>query len=697
MSYDLGLSVEADAEGVPLAFAIHSATGAYSIGVGRTLLDQYATLLTALAEGANTDVSIATLPLVGEAERARLLGWQGETRDAGTRSIPDMVRDFASTQAAVPALVSSDLSLDYATLEHRVAAAAQRLVSLGASSARPVGIALPRSGGLVVALLAAMRAGAAYLPLDPEWPTERRRQIVDQVQPAVVIVDDSASAASTQGPTATVGIGELLAAPTTEGVVPACPLDGPAYLLFTSGSTGTPKGVMIGQRQLLNYAYAMTSALRLDTARRFALTSTVAADLGNTTLFGALIQGGTLVVASPDEMRDGETFAHFIREREIDCLKIVPSHLDALLDAREPAVPAVVVLGGEAASNALLERISRIAPSTRIVNHYGPTETTVGVAVHEFDRARADAGDYASGLPLTTLLPNCRLRVLDAARDVTPTGAIGELYIGGAQVCDGYWGDVRSDAFVEDPFLPGERLYRTGDLARVEAEGGIHLVGRIDDQVKVRGFRIELGDIEAALLRLSEVRQAVVRMGHRGSEQELIAYVVPSNGDVTVSALKTALGARVPDAMVPARIVLLATLPRLPNGKIDRQSLHDAAAVAHTEPSRAPSTSLEKLLAQTAATLLERETIGLDDDFFALGGHSLLVIRFVTRVQDLLRVELLPGTVFAHPTIGTLAQALCAKAVDSEKLEKVAALRLKLSELSPEAREALLNKARQMA
>lgn len=706
-SFDLALDVQADAQGEPVACTIHHAPEHYAEVAAQTLLDQYATLLAALIDApATIDAPLASLVLVGDAERARLLDCRGPVLDIGTRPIPERVRDFAATQPAAQALVAADLTLDYAQLERHVAAAAHRLSALGASRERPVAIALPRSGGLVVALLAAMRAGAPYLPLDPQWPPERRKRIVDAAQPAITIVDDTdegalASAGSmvSTGSTGSIGIAELLASPPAPAeAAPACSLDSPAYLLFTSGSTGTPKGVLIGQRQLLNYALAVTAELGLDASQRYALTSTVAADLGNTTLFGALARGGCLVVATADDMRDGEAFARFVRRHEIGCLKIVPSHLDALLEAREPALPPLVVLGGEAASAGLLARIAQVAPATRIVNHYGPTETTVGVAVHEYSANSAAAGRYASGLPLSAPLANCRLRVLDRAHDLAPIGATGELYIGGAQLCDGYWGATGAEAFIDDPFMPGERLYRSGDLARVEPDGGIRIVGRADDQVKVRGFRIEPGEVEAALGRLPQVRQAAVSALRRAGEHELVGYVVPADATVSPASLKAALRTQVPDAMVPARFVVLAQLPRLPNGKIDRQALpdpadpaDDAAAVAR----RAPADALETLLANTAAELLERPAIGVDDDFFDLGGHSLLVIRFVTRLQELLRTDLLPGDVFEHPTVAALARTLRERDADPAKLEKMAALRLKLAAMSPEAREAMLAMSRQ--
>ncbi|WP_322063122.1 amino acid adenylation domain-containing protein [Paraburkholderia sp. J63] len=703
-SFDLALDVQADAQGEPVVCTIHHAPGHYAEVAAQTLLDQYATLLAALIDApATIDAPLASLVVVGDAERARLLDCRGPVLDIGARPIPERVSDFAASQPAAQALVAADLTLDYAQLERHVAAAAHRLTALGASRERPVAIALPRSGGLVVALLAAMRAGAPYLPLDPQWPPERRQRIVDAAQPAITIVDDtdegalaSAGAMGSTGSTGAIGIAELLASPAAPAeAAPACSLDSPAYLLFTSGSTGIPKGVLIGQRQLLNYALAVTAELGLDASQRYALTSTVAADLGNTTLFGALARGGCLIVATADDMRDGEAFARFVRRHEIGCVKIVPSHLDALLEAREPALPPLVVLGGEAASAGLLARIAQVAPATRIVNHYGPTETTVGVAVHEYSANSAAAGRYASGLPLTAPLANCRLRVLDRFQELTPIGATGELYIGGAQLCDGYWGATGMEAFIDDPFMPGERLYRSGDLARVEPDGGIRIVGRADDQVKVRGFRIEPGEVEAALGRLPQVRQAAVRALRRAGEHELVGYVVPADATVSPASLKAALRTQVPDAMVPARFVVLARLPRLPNGKIDHQALPDPADDAAAVTRRAPADALETLLANTAAELLERPAIGVDDDFFDLGGHSLLVIRFVTRLQELLRTDLLPGDVFEHPTVAALARTLRERDADPAKLEKVAALRLKLAAMSPEAREAMLAMSRQ--
>ncbi|WP_322014133.1 amino acid adenylation domain-containing protein [Paraburkholderia sp. J12] len=690
--YELALQIDVDATGSLRAATLGFRADRYSDADVQALLGQYVTLLAAVA--ANPAAAVGALAIDNGERQSRLLAWKGEARDWTSCTLPATIAAWAATTPDAPALAAADLSISYAELEARVAHAAAMLNARGVGRGSVVGLLLPRSAALVVALLATMRAGAAYLPLDPAWPAARREEIVAQAGVRVVLCERGASAAPgylefdalIEGPGGNVDAGTN-----------PDPGDN-AYVLYTSGSTGKPKGVAIGHRQLFNYVAGSSEALGLDRCRRFALTSTVAADLGNTTLFGALYNGGCLVVAQADDIKDAQSFAAFVQHNRIDCLKITPSHLGALLDAGTPCVPDVVVLGGEPVPTGLAARLRTLNPAARLFNHYGPTETTIGVLVHEY-RGPDDSAASASNLPLTAVLPNCHVYVLDRAMRLAPVGATGELYIGGAQVSSGYVGQDEQDVFVDDPFNPGERLYRSGDRARYLAGGGIQLVGRADAQVKIRGFRIEPAEIEAELLRIPGVREAAVRAWGDEAGRQLAAYVVYANSPTQSAGdagrgLREQLAQRLPDAMVPAHFVALPDLPRLANGKIDRRSLPDPRERGAAAQAQAPRTAVETLLLRTISDFIGQPLADIDANFFDAGADSLVAIRLASRIREQLRIEVLPGVVFSHPTARQLAQALSAASSSGGEIERVARLRLRFDAMTPEERERLLHAAR---
>lgn len=652
--FELALQIDALGDGVELA--VYADASLYPRrGIDR-LLSQYVALLHGALEQPGSPVS--ELPWIGESEwRALQVDWHGPNVDFGEQGIAQRIAHWAQATPNALAIVAGAQRMTYAALDARANRLGHWMRSQGVEVGALVALELPRSPDLIVAMLAAWRIGAGYLPLEPEWPAARRQVVLDDAHPALVLCTVQVADIGPWRAALVGGIDLDTFAAEPPHYTPR--LDDPAYVLYTSGSTGQPKGVVIEQRQLLNYVAAASSAMDLANCRRWGLPTSVVADLGNTALFGALFNGSCLVLADANEARDSAAFARFMADHDIDALKIVPSHLEALLECDVPRLPRTLVLGGEAAPRALIERIALLAPECTVYNHYGPTEATVGVMVHRLDRGES----VQDVLPLTGVLANNRVYVLDTALRPVPAGGLGELYVGGAQVCRGYLNREVEGVFVADPWQPGQRLYRTGDLAWVLPEGGVRLAGRADHQIKIRGYRVEPSEVEAGLLSLPGVRQAVViaRGGTAGTE--LVAFIASGGADASdISVWREQLAKLLPEHMLPATHVILDEFPRLPNGKIDRLALvemHDATPQA-PGAGLEPGSPLETVLAESMAALLGHKQVAADADFFELGGHSLLVIRLVARIRKLLNIEIEPGLVFDHPTAQTLAAALCA-------------------------------------
>ncbi|WP_435105208.1 non-ribosomal peptide synthetase [Arhodomonas sp. AD133] len=647
----------------------------YSRATAESLLGQYRTLLDRVAEEPEQSLTAPTLSDGSSGGAPAVM--HGATADFGTGTVADHIATWAERTPDAPAVRDGERSLGYEQLQEQVAGLARWLGAQGIGPGDLVALAIPRSTELIVSLLAIWRVGAGYLPLDLDWPRERRDTVLDDARAAMVLhVGDSMAGESSIDGVRSTNLAEIDVEAFAHEPLPAsATLRDTAYVLYTSGSTGVPKGVVIEHAQLLNYVAAATETMGLAGSRRWALTSSVATDLGNTALFGALFNGAELVIAGEQTMQHAAAFARFIDTYGIDAAKIVPSHLEALLDADAPTLPQKLVLGGEGASRTLIERIAEIAPGSEVYNHYGPTETAVGIMIHPLT-----AVCEPSPLPLTRVLSNCRCYVLDESGRPAPPGGLGELCIAGAQVCRGYLNGRGDDAFMDDPFQRGERVYRTGDLAGVLPEGGIRLVGRTDHQVKVRGFRIEPAEVEAALLAQPGVRLAAVHpVADRGAEPELVAFVVLGEDAALAGgeqALRDALAERLPSPMLPARFVYVDAFPRLANGKIDLAALASLAAGDDSHgPATPPRDDLEWVLCQAMAEVLGCGEVGIHDDFFELGGHSLVAIKLVARIRRFLDVEIEPGTVFDHPNVAALGEALRNGDHDIGEMERHAALR----------------------
>ncbi len=610
---------------------------------------------------------ITELPLLTEEELHQLLAEWNATRVEfpPERCIHTLFESQVERTPSALAAVFEEQTISYWHLNEKANQLAHYLRAIGVGPDKCVGILLDRSLEVIVALIATLKAGGAYVPLDPSLPAGRIGDILKEAQPLMVLTqaafenlvpgDVPSLKLDAQWP-------ELARYPASNPTALAQPAN-LAYILFTSGSTGHPKGVAIEHRQLYNYLNSIVPRLALPEGAQYALVSTFAADLGNTVIFPALCGGGTLHIISYLRALSPVGLAEYFSHHPIDCLKIVPSHLKALLNTVNQAgiLPRqCLVLGGEALDWEFVNFIRQAAPGCRIINHYGPTETTVGVLTYPILQKEIP---QTGNVPLGRPLDNTKLYVLDQHGQLVPQGIPGELYIGGSSVARGYLNrpELTIERFCPNQFEPDPdaRLYKTGDLVRYLADGNIEFLGRLDDQVKIRGFRIELAEIQATLNQHPAVRASVVIVREDvPGDKRLVAYVVlaqPNDPQILVQ-LREHIKAKLPHYMVPGAFVFLVQLPLTPNGKIDRKALPqpDSAPISSVE-FVAPQTPTEKILADILANLLGVQQVGRHDNFFELGGDSITSLQFISRAQAK-GLGLTPRQVFEAQTIDALAQ-----------------------------------------
>jgi amino acid adenylation domain-containing protein len=575
-----------------------------------------------------------------EADRV-LVAWNDTATEVTPASLPDLFEEQAQRTPEAVAVVFEDTELTYAELDARADRLARTLAEQGIGPESVVAVVLDRGVELIVALLGVLKAGAAYLPIDPGYPAERVALLLEDAAPALVL-DDPRTVAAWSVPDGGGRVDRALHGGSA------------AYVIYTSGSTGRPKGVLVSQRSIVNRLVWMRDRYRMGPGDRILQKTPTVFDVSVWELFGPLIAGAALVLARPGGHRDPAYVADLIRAQRVSVLHFVPSMLDAFLAEPSSApLPSLrlVVCSGEALSAGTQASFHAAFGEVELHNLYGPTEAAVDVTAWRCAPG-ADGGPVPIGGPVA----NTRVYVLDDRLAPAAPGVAGELYLAGVQLARGYVSraGLTGERFVACPFGSGERMYRTGDLARWTIDGRLVFLGRVDDQVKVRGFRIEPGEIEAVLLASPEVAQAaVVAREDTPGDQRLVAYVVTT---ADPGALHELVAQRLPDYMVPAAFVALPELPLTVNGKLDRRALPAPEYAAGS--GRGPATVPEELLCAAFADVLGLESVGVEDSFFALGGHSLLVVRLVSRIRVLLGVEVEIRTLFEAPTVAALAARL---------------------------------------
>ncbi|HET8846143.1 MAG TPA: amino acid adenylation domain-containing protein, partial [Ktedonobacteraceae bacterium] len=600
-------------------------------------------------------------PLLARREQEELLQYFQGTPSADTRSLLSCFEDHAAIHPQQPALRYGGAYLSYQHLNARANQLAHWLRRCGVGADVLVALYMERGMEMLVGLLGVLKAGGAYVPLDPSWPPQRLQVVLGELAPSVVLTQRNVSKQVPEGSWQTGLLDEWswLEGEDQSNLAEIAGEQSLAYVLYTSGSTGTPRGVEVRRESLQHYVAAMREALRTRPGWQYALVSTLAADLGNTVIYSALTGGGCLHIVPYETATQAEVLAEYMQRSRIDVLKIVPSHLRAVLlqgPQQEDTFPRRhLILGGEALNWDLLESVRETGTQCMLWNHYGPTETTVGVLLQPLGRA-SELKREMRGVSLGKPIGGNSVYIVDEWQQIVPVGVAGELYIAGKGLARGYLGKAgeTADRFVPDPYSgeAGGRVYRTGDLARYGEAGQIEFLGRKDRQIKMRGYRVEPGEIEAALQKHEQVREAIVQL--RG--ERIVGYVLGQQSLPEGRELREWLRAYVPEYMIPAAIVRLLAWPLTTNGKIDLQGFPEPEKEARVVV--AARTSIEELLIQIWREVLRVQTIGIYDNFFHLDGHSLLATQVISRVRSTFNVNISIHCFFEHPTIAGLGRSI---------------------------------------
>jgi surfactin family lipopeptide synthetase A len=654
--FDLSAYIEPREDGLFVGFEYNA--DVFEAPTIHRLLGHYRTLLEAIV--AAPDTRISEITILADAERNQLLFELNDTavdfpeKDSALHELIERQVERAPDRVAVE---SEGQTLTYRQLNSRANQLAHFLRKQGAGPGVPVGVSVERSLDMVVALLGALKAGAAYIPLDPTYPADRLAFMVEDSGLKILLTQKSLLPLWSGSPAQLVLLDRdwpaIAAEPEENPAVPVRP-DNLAYVIYTSGSTGRPKGVQIPHRAVVNFVLSMQSKPGISAEDNLLAVTTISFDIAGLEIHVPLSVGARIVLASRQSAMDGKVLAQIIEAHRITVLQATPVTWRLLLESGWHGKSDLKALcGGEAFPRDLADAL--LTRCASVWNMYGPTETTIWSTC---DKVRPSKGPVLIGQPIA----NTQTYILDSSLQVVPMGVVGELYIGGDGLARGYWNrpELTAERFISHPFLLGDHLYRTGDLARVMTTGQIECLGRVDHQVKIRGFRIELGEIESAIADFPGVRQTVVVAREDApGDKRLVAYLVAAEPEKFRSAeLREWLKQRLPPYMVPVAMVALPALPLTNNGKIDRKALPspEQASAAATGQFAAPRTQTEKAMATIWEQVLGIEKVGVHDNFFDLGGHSLLAVNLFAQITQAFGSTLSLNTLFETPTVEDLAR-----------------------------------------
>jgi amino acid adenylation domain-containing protein/FkbM family methyltransferase len=687
--FDLMLTMIESGEG--MVGALEYNTDLFDAGTMRGFLSRFQILLEGIA--AQPETSLHNLPLLTAAERQQLLvewneTWADYDREA---TIGELFERQAVRTPDKVALVYEGQQITYRELNERANQLAHYLRGLGVEPETLVGIWMERSLEMVVGLLGILKAGGAYMPMDPAYPSARLAYMLADARVTTLLTQanlkDGLSGYGAQVFCLDADWPTVDRQPVTNPVINTRPSN-LAYCLYTSGSTGQPKGVTLQHSNAVGFLEWVKRTFNREHTARVLFSTSICFDLSVFELFSPLVTGGSVSL-----VRDALALSESPTAPPPTLINTVPSAAQALLDAQAfPTTVRTINLAGEPLHRALVERLHATLPQARVYNLYGPTEYTTYSTYSEV------GVDADSRITIGRPVSNTRIYILNGGLEPAPVGAPGEVYITGAGLARGYLNrpDLTAEKFIPDPFSAeaGARLYRTGDLARYLLGGEIEYLGRIDHQVKIRGYRIELGEVEAAIALHDAVRDAVVIARDEHGDKRLVAYLVFRNeSESSVSELREILGKILPAYLLPSSFVVLPSLPLLPNGKVDRQAL-PAPSQSDIEPDSiyvAPRSQVEEALALTFGEVLGIERVGIYDNFFDLGGHSLLVTKVISRLNVAFQVELPISALFNTPTVAGLADAVVLSQVNQSEDEDLSRILTDLDELSEDEIQSALD------
>ena len=615
-----------------------------------------------------------------------------------------MFEEQAEKTPDAVAVVYENQGLTYRDLNAKANQLAHYLKKLGVGPDVLVGICVERSLEMIVGLLGIVKAGGAYVPLDPSYPKERLDFMLEDTDVAVLLTQEHLLKLFADQNRQVICLDREsndVANASPENPARSVTPDNLAYVIYTSGSTGKPKGVTIPHRGILRLLYGV-DYVQLDDHQTFLQLAPLSFDASTFEIWGPLLHGAKCVLY-PGSVPTPAELAEFLPKHGITTLWLTAALYNAVIEEAPQALLGIkqLVIGGEALSVTHVLRGLALLPNTQIINGYGPTEGTTFTCCYPIPRDLTD--QPATSIPIGRPIGNTQVYILDQQRNPVPVGVTGELYIGGDGLARGYLNrpELTAEKFIANPFStqPHARLYKTGDLARYLADGNIEFLGRIDDQVKIRGFRIELGEIGTVLAQHPAVREVVVLAREDSSgDKRLIAYVVSNQQpSPATNQLRSYLKEKLPDYMVPSAFVFLDKLPLTSNGKVDRKALPapDQSRPELEESHVTPRTPVEEIVASIWSEVLNLENVGIHDNFFDLGGHSLKATRVNSRLCTIFKIDLPLRLLFEHPTVESLARAVVAHETRPGQTERIARLHLELKNMSPDRVQMLLQQKRQ--